>query len=321
MGKSIGGKSAIQFVLKFGIYFLFVLICIILALTNGKFLTVNNIINVLLQTCIVGVIAIGMTFVIITQGIDVSVGAVMAVASATGVGLIKVMGAPWWVGMLAMILVGLTFGTINGIAVSFLRMPAFLVTLATQSAARGLTLVFSGGKSWYDLPEQFSSLGSATVAGIPFLVIIVIVLYALGYLLLNKTVYGRKVFAVGGNPNAARVSGINVNITIMSTYIICGTIAGVAAILQTARLNSFWASMGTGLEFSVIAGVVVGGTSLSGGVGTLSGTFIGVLLLGIIDNALNLWGVPANWQDVARGLIIFLAVMLDAFRTRYSKAE
>ena len=319
--KTLNSKSVVQFILKYGIYFLFVLICVVLALTNGKFLTVNNLINVLLQTCIIAAIAIGMTFVIITQGIDVSVGAVMAVASATGVGLIKVMDAPWYIGMLAMIIVGVIFGVINGVAVSYLRMPAFLVTLATQSAARGLTLVFSGGKSWYDLPKQFSALGSSSLFGIPVLVLIVVLLYIAGYITLNRTIYGRQVFAVGGNPNAAKVSGINVNYVLMTVYIINGLITGAAAILQTARLNSFWASMGTGMEFSVIAGVVVGGTSLAGGVGTLSGTFIGVLLLGIIDNALNLWGVPANWQDVARGLIIFLAVMLDAFRTRYSKAE
>jgi len=313
--------SPVQFVLKYGIYFLFAVICIILAVTNANFLTANNIINVLLQTCIIAAVATGMTYVIITGGIDVSAGAVMAVASGCGVGLIKFMQFPWWAGMLIMVTVGFLFGTINGAAVAYLKMPAFLVTLATQSIARGMTLVLSGGKSWYDLPDQFGTLGSSSFIGIPVLVFIILALYAGGQLLLRNTIYGRKVYAVGGNAEAAKVSGINVRKVTMSVYMLAGLIIGVAAVLQTARLNSFWASMGTGMEFTVIAGVVIGGTSLAGGSGSLGGTFIGVLLMGIIDNALNLWGVPANIQDVARGCIIFLAVMMDSMRSQYKKAE
>ncbi|PKM52130.1 MAG: sugar ABC transporter permease [Firmicutes bacterium HGW-Firmicutes-7] len=310
-------RKVSQILLKYGIYVMFVVLCIILSFVSPKFLTETNIINILLQTSIIGVIAIGMTFVIIAQGIDVSVGAILAISSGAGVGAIKLLGAPWWLGILVMILIGLIFGLLNGYATAYLKMPAFLVTLATMSIGRGLTLVLSGGKSWFDLPVQFKQLSASNVGGIPVLIILVIILYIIGHYVLKYTVYGRKIYAVGGNPEAARVSGINVKLIIMSTFVVSGLISSFAGILQTARMNSFWASMGTGFEFSAIAAVVIGGTSLSGGVGTLGGTFVGVLIMGVINNALNLWGVSANWQEVARGAIIFIAVMLDAFRTKY----
>ena len=317
-----GSKISVgQFVLKYGIYFLFLIIVAILAVFNGNFLTGTNMVNVLLQTSVNGVLAIGMTYVIITGGIDVSVGAIMAVASACGVGLIKVYHFPVGIGVAVIILVGLIFGIINGVSVAYLNMPAFLVTLATQGIARGLTLVISSGKSWYDLPDFFGFIGKEEFLGIPVLVYMVIVLYLLAFVLLRNTVYGRKVYAIGGNPEAAKVSGINVRRVQMSVYALLGFITGIAALMTTARVGSFWAAMGTGVEFTVIAGVVVGGTSLAGGVGTLGGTIIGVLLLGVINNALNLWGIPSEWQDVFRGVIIFIAVMLDAIRTKYRKAD
>ncbi|MBA7513480.1 D-allose transport system permease protein AlsC [subsurface metagenome] len=310
-----------QVILKYGIYVLFIILCIILAIFSPNFLTMRNIINVLLQISIIGVISIGMTYVITARGIDVSVGAVVAVASASGVGAIKLLGAPWWLGMLIMIIVGFLFGIINGFSVAYIKMPPFLVTLATMSIARGLTLVLSGGKSWFDLPVQFALLGSSTFVSIPVLIIIVILLYVLAHIVLSNTIFGRQTYAVGGNPDAAKFSGINVKMVIARTFIISGTICGLASILQTARLNSFWASMGVGFEFSSIAAVVIGGTSLSGGVGNLGGTFVGVLIMGVINNALNLWGVSAHWQNVARGTIIFLAVMLDALRSKYKSLE
>lgn len=313
--------SLMQFILKYGIYFLFMFVIIILSLTNKNFLAIDNFINVLLQTSITAVLAIGMTFVIITGGIDVSVGGVLAISSACGIGAIKLFAAPVWLGIMIFLIVGGLFGAINGVSVAYLRMPAFLVTLATMNIARGLTLVISGGKSWYNLPAFFSTIGKGSILGVPMLILIMIVLYIIGAVLLKRTVYGRKIFAIGGNAEAAKVSGINVQRIRMSAYILSGFITGIGAIMTTSRLGSFWAAMGVGVEFTVIAGVVVGGTSLAGGVGSLGGTLIGVLLMGIINNALNLWGVPAEWQDVARGMIIFLAVMMDALRTRYRKAD
>ncbi len=310
-----------QALLKYGVYLMFTALCVILALTSKSFLSANNIINVLLQTSVIGIIAIGMTFVIIAQGIDVSVGSVVAICGGAGVGLIKLYAMPWWVGMLTMIAIGLLFGLINGLATAYIRMPAFLVTLATMSIARGLALVLSGGKSWFGLPVQFTFMSSETLAGVPLIIWIVFICYGIAAFVLRYTMYGRKVFAVGGNPMAARASGINVQRIVLSTFVMCGFVAGLGAILQTARINSFWASMGTGFEFNAIAGVVIGGTSMAGGKGSLSGTLVGVLIMGVINNALNLWGVDANMQEVARGLIIFFAVMLDAVRTRFIASD
>lgn len=311
-------QTATKLLLEYGILVLFGILIIVLSFVTPSFLTMANIVNVLLQSSIM---AIGVTFVIITGGIDVSVGSLLAISSAAGVGLIKLGGAPWWVGIIAMILTGLAFGIVNGLSVAYLGMPAFLVTLSMMAIGRGLTLVLSGGKSWYNLPEQFGTFNAASVAGIPLLLIVVLILYVVGSIVLKLTVYGRKIYAVGGNAEAARVSGINVKLLTMSAYAVSGLTAGIASLLQTARLNSFWAEMGTGFELRAIAAVVIGGTSLTGGVGNLWGTFVGVMLLGVINNALNLLGVPSNWQDVARGGIIFVAVMIDAFRNRYAATD
>ena len=310
-------RRIVKLLLEYGIIVLFLLVVVALSLTTDRFLTRTNIQNILLQSTIIGAIAIGMTFVIISGGIDVSVGSLVAVSSAAGVGLIVLGGAPWWLGMIVMVLTGLLFGSFNGMAVAHLGMPPFLVTLATMGIARGLTLVVSGGRSWSNLPEAFRALSTSRFLGVPMLILVVLLMYLCFSVVLRRTVYGRKVYAVGGNDEAARVSGINVKTIRMSVYMISGGVTGIAAILQTARLNSFWASMGTMFELQAIAIVVIGGSSLSGGIGTIWGTLIGALLMGVINNALNLHGVPANWQDVARGGIIFLAVMLDTLRTRY----
>lgn len=307
-----------KFILDRGILFLFAFLIAVLSFVTPNFLTMANLSNVLLQSSIMAVLAIGVTFVIITGGIDVSVGSVLAIASGAGVGLIKLAGAPWWVGIIAMPLVGLAFGMLNGVSVAYFRMPAFLVTLSAMAIGRGLTLALSGGRSWYDLPEQFLVLNAARVVGTPVLLIIVLLIYVVASVVLTQTVYGRKIYAVGGNAEAARVSGINVRLLTMSAYAVSGLTAGIAGLLQTARLNSFWAEMGTGFELRAIAAVVIGGTSLTGGIGNVWGTLIGVLLLGVINNALNLIGVPSNWQDVARGAVIFLAVLMDSVRTRYA---
>lgn len=315
------GNIILQKLMQHGIYFLLAFACIIMACMSDKFLSASNLINVFLQTSILGVLAIGQTFVICTGGIDISVGSLIAMCSAAGIGIIKFYNAPWWSGMIVMIIVGAIFGIINGLCVAYLDIPAMLVTLATQCIASGLVLVISNGNSWYDLPEQFGTLSTGTIIGLPYLIWVVILLYIVFHFVLGNTVYGRKVLAVGGSRESAKVSGINTKLITFSTYVLCGTIAGIASILQTARLNAFWASMGSGMEMNVIAASVIGGVSMTGGRGSMVGTFAGVLLMGVINNALNLMGVTANWQSVARGLIIMIAIIIDAIRVRYDKGN
>ena len=226
-------------------------------------------------------------------------------------------GDSLYVGALAILATGLVVGLVNGISSSYLRMPAFLVTLATMTMASGLALTVSGGGSITGLPEALFEFGTNKVGPISIPVIVMFGAFIAGHLLLSKTVFGRKVYAVGGNPEAARVAGIHVNRIICATFLLSGLAVGIASIVLTARFDSYNASLGDGYEFTAIAAVVIGGTSLYGGRGTMAGTLLGVLMLGVINNSLNLLAVSPFYQDVVRGGIIFLAVLLDALRTRY----
>lgn len=319
--KVLNRKNIIKWALDYCIYLLLLGVCLILSVTTDSFLSVTNIVNVLLQTSIIAVLSLGITFVLITGNNDLSVGGVMAVAGAAGIGAIKLAGWPWWAGMLVIIAVSVFFGAVNGTVVAYIKAPAFLATLATQFIGRGLALVISQGASWYDLPTPFVKIASTKFVGIPMMIVIVILLYLIFHVRLSKTIFGRRVYAVGSNSDSAKVSGINVQKTILFAYLQCGLLVGFAAILQVSRMNSFWAAMGTGIESQAIAGAIIGGASMAGGVGNVGGTFAGVLLMGIINNALNLYGVDANWQEAARGFVIMLAIIIDAIRTRYNTAD
>lgn len=313
--------NVLKLFLKYGIYFLFAIIVIILALVNANFRTMTNIMNVLLQISNYAVLGIGMTMVVMTGGIDVSIGATMVVSASTYVVLTQQYGMTESVGLVALLLVSTLMGLINGYSVAYLKMPAFLVTLATQCLGRGVSLVLTGGVSYRNIGKSFTIMGKQSFLKIPLLIWTVVAIFFVGYILLQRTVYGRKVMAIGGNIDAARVSGINVERTIMSTYIFLGIVSGLAGFMTVARLGSYYAAMGDGIEFMVIAAVVIGGTSLAGGTGSMLGTIVGTLLIGVINNALNLFGVSAEWQGVARGFVIFLAVLFDAMRNKYKTAD
>lgn len=312
-------KRLLTLLLRNGAYVLLILMCLVMAILDKNFLTVSNLMNVALQSSIMGVLALGMTFVICTGNIDISVGNLIGLCSVCGVALVQFYQAPWYVAMLVMILVGALIGVINGALVAYMNIPSMLVTLSTQCIASGMVLFISKGKSWTNLPYALVAVSKSKILGVSALLWAVLVLYIVFHYLLSYTVFGRKVLAVGGSMEAARASGIRVERTILLTYIISGTVAGIAGILQTARLGAFYASMGSGMEMNVIAATVIGGTSMTGGRGSIIGTLAGVLLLGVINNALNLLGVDANMQNVARGLIIMIAIILDAIRIRIDK--
>ena len=313
------GRKLINFALRYGIYLVFIALCVVVSIGSPVFLTVGNLSNILLQTSAVGIIAVGMTYVIIARGIDVSVGAIVALASAVAVTSMKDGGQSWWVGLILIFAVALLMGFVNGFSSAYLSMPPFLVTLATLTIGRGLVLAISKGVNYWGLPSFYEDIGLGGIGPIPAPVIIMLLAFLVGHVFLAHTVFGRKVYAVGGNPDAARVSGINVKKTIMMTFVILGLFSGLSSLVLTSRLNSFTPSMGTGFEFSAIAAVVIGGTSLFGGEGNIGGTLIGVLIMGVINNALNLLGVSVYLQDVIRGGIIFLAVLIDALRSRYAQ--
>ena len=307
---------------KYGILFALVLICVVLSITSEYFLTTRNILNVLRQTSINGILAIGMTFVILTRGIDLSVGSVVALAGivsaslATTSGTAMVAGGPYpaFIAISVGLIVGMGCGAISGVVVSRFAVPAFVATLGMLSAARGLTLLYAGGRPVPALTPEFRWIGTGDLFGIPMPVVIFAVVFLVSVWVLNATRFGRHVYAAGGNPHAATVSGISVKNIRLIVYVISGALAGLAGMILAARTGSALTQAGIAYELDAIAAVVIGGTSLAGGVGRITGTLIGALLIGVVNNGLDLLGVESYYQQVIKGILIVAAVMLDQAR-------
>jgi len=309
---------------KYGILIALILVSVFLSFASEYFLTTRNILNVLRQTSINGILAIGMTFVILTRGIDLSVGSlvaltgVMAASFATTSSTAMVAGGPYpavlalAVGLLA----GGVAGSFSGFVVSRFNVPAFVATLGMLSAARGLTLIYAGGKPVPALTPEFRWIGTGDIFGIPLPVVILGVVFLVALWVLDYTRFGRHVYAAGGNPHAAKVSGINVKNIQLAVYIISGALAGIGGMMLAARTGSGLTQAGIAYELDAIAAVVIGGTSLSGGVGRVTGTLIGALLIGVMNNGLDLLGVESYYQQVIKGMLIVAAVMLDQSRNR-----
>ena len=282
----------------------------LMGFASDNFFSVDNLLNVLRQVSIVGILAVGMSFVILTGGIDLSVGAVMALAGTIAAGLMVNMGLPGWVGLLAGVGLGIVLGIFNGILVAWGRMPAIIVTLATMGMARGFGLLYSGGYPISGLPSWISWFGIGRIGIIPVPVILMFVIYALAWVLLQRTAFGRHVYAIGGNEMAAKLSGVKTQYVKLAVYGISGLTASLAAIILTGRLMSGQPNAGVGFELDAIAAVVLGGTAIAGGRGLILGTLIGAILLGILNNGLNLMGINPYMQDVIKGAIILLAIYI-----------
>jgi len=294
---------------RYGLIFSFLLLCLALTLLSDRFLTATNIVNVLRQSTINGIIAIGMTVVILTAGIDLSVGAILALSTVITASLLQgEMAAP-----LAVTLglsVGAALGLVNGVITTRANVPPFVTTLGMMTIARGLALTFTEGKPITGLPDGFRILGTGTVGPIPVPVLIAAAAFILGYLLLNRTSLGRYIYAIGNNPVAARYAGISVNAVITFVYVLAGLLSALAGMILVARLDSAQPTAGMAFEFDAIAAVVVGGTSFAGGQGGLGGTLIGVLIIAVLNNGLNLLNVSSFWQPVVSGVVIALALLL-----------
>lgn len=292
-----------------------VIACVAMSLMTDSFLSERNITNILTQSAVVGIVAVGATFVIITGGIDLSVGAVVALSAMVASTFVND-GMPAGAGIAVCIGLSVLIGAFNGLSVSWLRLAPFIVTLAVMGMSRGLTLQLSEGQSVYGMPAAFTWLGSGKIGSVPVPLVLFLVAFALGHLVLSRSTLGHKIYAVGGNRNAARLSGIRDQRILFAVYVIAGVCAGVAALILVGRLGAATPTAGTGLELQVIAAVVIGGTSLFGGKGTMIGTFIGVLLIGVINNGLTLLDVSPFWVQFIQGALIFVAVLLDAFNQR-----
>jgi ribose transport system permease protein len=292
-----------------------VVLCTVLAVMAPNFLTVGNLFNVFQQITVLAVLSLGGTAVIITKGIDLSVGSVLGLGGAVAGWTFAAAGFPMGVAIVAGIAVGALAGLINGLLITYGRLPPFVATLAMLSVARGLALVITDGQPITGYPAWFRWIATFRVLGVvPVSVLIVAAMFVVGSLYLRYRPTGRALYAIGGNEEVARLSGIDVRRAKLKVYTAAGALAAVGGLFLTARLNSAQPTAGTTLELDVIAAVVIGGASLNGGSGRLSGTLVGALIIGVIRNGLNLLGVSSFWQQIVIGGVIAIAVMTDTLR-------
>ncbi len=297
---------------ELGIFIALIGLIIFFTIFNQNFISLANILNLLRQVSINGLIAIGMTLVIITAGIDLSVGSILGL-SGIAVALLLVSGVPPFLAIILTLLFAAVLGWVNGILISKYKLQPFIVTLATMTTYRGITYIVSNGKPISNLSEEsiFTWIGRGSILGVPVPIIIFLSTTILFYFVMTKTVYGRNIYATGGNEEAAKLAGINVERIKISVYTISGILAAIAGLILVSRLDSAQPTLGSGYELDAIAAVVIGGTSLAGGKGRITGTFIGILIIGVLSNGLNIMGVSSFYQEVVKGLIILAAVLMD----------
>ncbi len=298
----------------FGLLFVILFLGVILSFVSDVFATGLNFRNVALASTVIAVMAIGQTFVILVAGIDLSVGAMLALSSVLSVGLTIKQGLPVEVSIFLALLVGLFVGFLNGFFVTVFNIPPLIATLASMSIVRGFAYIYSGGMNITPTPDLFSQFQEVSVFGIPLVIIFTLVLGIIAHIILTKTSFGRQVFSTGGNALASQLAGIRVNRVIIYCYMISGLCAALAGILLSARLDAGAATAGLGYELTVISACVIGGVSLFGGEGKIGAVFLGVLLLALVQNAINLLEVPANYDYVVSGLVIAAAASLDVYR-------
>ncbi|GBG55363.1 ribose ABC transporter permease [Sporomusaceae bacterium FL31] len=306
-------KAGFAFIGKLGPLLGLVILSIVLTFLSDRFLTVDNLLNVTRQVSINAIISVGMTLVILTGGIDLSVGSILAFSGSITAGLLAG-GQTLSLAVFLGLIVGAGLGFINGILITRAGIPPFIATLGTMTTARGFTLVYTDGRPITGMDEVFRFLGGGYIASIPVPVIIMAVIFIAAYIMLKQTKFGRYIYAIGGNEEAARLSGINTKRVLTSVYTLGGLLAGFSGVIMASRLNSAQPTAGIGFELDAIAAVVLGGTSLSGGVGTIAGTLIGAMIIGVLDNGLNLLNVSSFYQQVAKGVVILLAVYVDKKR-------
>ena len=326
-------KKRLSYILmsEAGIGIVLLAICVVFSVKEPNFRSALNISNIFTQISINTVISVGMTFVILLGGIDLSVGSVISLCTVLS-GLVitnkALVGYSVPVAILAAILVavagGMLCGLFNGAVSEGWRIPAFVVTLGMLNIARGSALAISNSRTIFNFPKSFNTWGSASISipgtglSVPYIFIMALVIVAIGYFILRYTVYGRMIYAIGNNEEAVRLSGHNIRYYKITAYVICGAAVGIAAILYMLRLNIASPILGVGFELNAIAAVVIGGTSMSGGKGSLIGTLIGAAIIGVLNNGLLIVGLSDNTRQIVTGVIIVAAVVLDTYRVKLS---
>lgn len=299
----------------FGALIALILLVVVIGIFSPEFRTPANFLSLLRQSSINGLIAFGMTCVILTGGIDLSVGSVLALTTALCAGFIS-NGMPVGLAMLLSLVIGTGFGAVSGFMITKGRLQPFIATLITMTVFRGLTMIYMDGKPISNLGDSFllKFVGKGSVFGIPFPVILFIVVFIVFMFVLEKTTFGRRVYAAGSNAQAAKLAGVNVNRTKLITYAISGCMASLSGLILLSRLGSAQPTLGDGYELDAIASVALGGTSMNGGRGRIWGTFVGVLIIAVLNNGLNILGVSSYYQDVVKGIVILIAVLSDRKR-------
>lgn len=309
--RSLTTSAITNYVGRYGVFTALLLICISLSILSPNFLTAQNLIIVLRQISINGILAVGVTFVILSGGIDLSLGSVVALT-----GVVAALYAqsgdhslPLAIGL--GVATGILVGVLNGVIITKGKTAPFIVTLGMMTIVRGLALVVSGGRPVSNLPKSFNHIGGGNFLGIPIPILILGMVVILAGIILNYTKIGRYVYAVGGNENAARASGIAVHKVKIFAYVICSGLAGLAGVILASRITTGQPNAGIAYELDAIAAVVIGGTSLAGGVGKVTGTLIGALMIGVINNGLDLLNISSYYQQIIKGVIIISAVLID----------
>lgn len=314
MQKKKGGMFSKEWLIEQKSLIALLLLIVVVSFLNDNFFTVDNILNILRQTSVNAIIAVGMTLVILTAGIDLSVGSVLALCGAFAATMIG-LEIPVIIAVPTALVAGAALGAISGIIIAKGKVQAFIATLVTMTLLRGVTMVYTEGRpistGFTDVADNFSWLGTGYALGIPVPIWLMVIVFASIWYLLNHTRFGRYVYALGGNESATRLSGINVDRVKIGVYAICGLLAALAGLIVTSRLSSAQPTAGMGYELDAIAAVVLGGTSLAGGKGRIMGTLVGALIIGFLNNALNLLDVSSYYQMIAKAVVILLAVLVD----------
>lgn len=311
----MNNKKLINYVQDLGALIALFFLIVAISLISPEFRTIGNFLSLLRQSSINGLIAFGMTFVILTGGIDLSVGSVLALTTAFCAKFIA-NGMPVGLAMLLALIIGTCFGLISGFLITKGRLQPFIATLITMTVFRGCTMIFMDGKPISNLGDSFllKFIGKGSIFGIPIPVILFIIIFIIFMFILEKTVFGRRIYATGSNWKSAKLSGVNIDNAKLSVYAISGCMAALAGLILLSRLGSAQPTLGSGYELDAIAAVALGGTSMNGGRGRIWGTFVGVLIIAVLNNGLNILGVSSYYQEVVKGIVILIAVLSDRKR-------
>lgn len=300
-----------EFVRKYAMLAMLVLLIIGFSFGSSYFLTAGNVINVLRQSAVTGICAVGLTFIMLTGGIDLSIGAIIGMVSVVAATCMSKLGMGMIPSILIAVLFGALIGLINGVLITHVKIPALIATLGTMTSIRGLCYILTNGMPVYGFPKEFDIIGKGYVSFIPVPVIIMAVILLIGWYVLNKTKYGRYLYAIGGNSEAARLSGINVNKNMVLTYVLGGLLSAIAGVVELSRLSSGQPSAGVGFEMTVITSVVLGGISVAGGEGKYFGVVVGIFIMSVLTNGLVMMNVYEYYQQLIKGLVLLLAVGFD----------